>query len=707
MRKFFLILFILVVLVVGGMIFYVSTHEDDITNYVAKKVEELTGSPLKWETPPKFSVFPKLGLQIGKVSWGDPQKNPVSVEVDTAIVKVAFLPLFSKRIELDQVILESPKISIKDTPATQTEKKPTPASDTPGQADQEAASVFDAIQIGMIKITNGDVAYSSKDQRIKLSNLNLTIADMALNKEGSVSISTGMSFDPQHMDFNLDSSFKLTMLSQQLNVRKLNLTLNPIKGLPISKPVNLKGDMDIDTTAQSARIPGIVASLPGFELTASGNASLHGSNFNIQGKGSLKDVLAALGISIATRDPRALSSLDANFKLNVDDNVNIKVNDLDAKLDATAIKGLAQYAANGKITAKLSLDSIDIDNYLPPKEAEKATPSGQAGKGGNNAAEMKKLPAVDVELDAGKIIASGISLSDLKMKIAGQQGVYTIAPCTFKLYEAAVAAHAKADLPATKYDFALDFKNMNLAPLHMDLLKNDTVTGYLDVGLAYSLSGADEAAMRRSLNGKGTISGKNVNVRIVKLPDWLQSLRDVKNITIDSLLVENAASQGVVTITPITATGPMLKANGKGTVNLPADAVNMRIDAAYGAIQLPVVISGSLSNPSYGLDSASVVKNVVDILKSGDDKKLVDDAKKGASAILKGVTKDVRTEVKNEVETKLGRDVVREIETKFGREVGTKVEQEVETKVEQEVETNAEQEAENEGKRGQRRNKRP
>jgi hypothetical protein len=72
LRKILLSLFILVLLVLGGLFGLLATNSDIIIDRFHSYVESSTGAPLVSDTRPEFTLLPNRGLELGASSWESP-----------------------------------------------------------------------------------------------------------------------------------------------------------------------------------------------------------------------------------------------------------------------------------------------------------------------------------------------------------------------------------------------------------------------------------------------------------------------------------------------------------------------------------------------------------------------------------------------------------------------------------------------------------
>ncbi len=108
-------LVVLTVLIIGGgLAFLASLDADDIKTRLTEEVRKQTGHELNLEGPLEFAVWPKIRLKAGPLSlsnaagFGD---APMLMAADLQVA-VATLPLLSRRIEMDTVVLHGLRLNL-------------------------------------------------------------------------------------------------------------------------------------------------------------------------------------------------------------------------------------------------------------------------------------------------------------------------------------------------------------------------------------------------------------------------------------------------------------------------------------------------------------------------------------------------------------------------------------------------------------------
>lgn len=646
MRKVGLIILASLVLLVGGGYLYLSTHQELIARQVAERVELATGRALVWEKAPSLSFYPRLGLEIGKARWGDPKKDPLALDLQGASVRVALVPLLEKRIEVEEVLLSGPRLTISDG-ADASHAKDAPAgtaqqSVQKGAVNQGAGPVLPPLVISLVQITDGEVVILQKGQNIKVSALNLELKNFEPGKTAKFEAAAMVedAANGRAAKVFIDSSVLLQ--NQSLELANFSSNFTQLKGLPLQENIALNGNVTVDLAMLSANISKLEVKTTGLYVKLDGALSQHGGSLNLESKGSPIRLLTNLGSPVTMQDPKALQEHTVRLKATLYDK-SVKLDAIEASLDGTHIKGGAYVAfAPLSIQAQFEADSISVNRYLPlgeKKPAGKAPESESSPQEGarqepTSGKSNARGPKLDIRFALGKLQYNALVFEQIKGQLGGENGRYSLAPASLVVYKVPVQLSGTAHLDTDQYTLNTSFASMPLGSLLKDFAGNDSVEGLLDAQLAYSFSGPDEKAFRRTLSGKGTVNGKNMVVRLGGLPpDWLKIVKNIQTVSIDSLQVHNQATNGVIVVDPITAQGPLVSARGKGTINLPSDALNINIDAMLTALPLPLSITGTLAKPSVALRPVDALRGVLEQVGSTG----VDAVGSGAKAITQGV----------------------------------------------------------------------
>ena len=178
-------------------------------------------------------------------------------------------------------------------------------------------------------------------------------------------------------------------------------------------------------------------------------------------------------------------------------------------------------------------------------------------------------------------------------------------------------------------------RGVQAGPLLLDLTDNERISGRADAEVQLTLRGADPDSVKRTLNGSarfafsdGAVKGINIGrlIRQAKAQLSGTALDDAEGpvqTDFSELLASVDVRDGVARNDDLSAKSPLLRVNGEGQADLPADQVDYRltvalVDTSQGqggkeladlrGIPIPIKISGALTDPSIGLDLAAVVQ---------------------------------------------------------------------------------------------------
>jgi AsmA protein len=238
--KFIVIGFSVAFLVIVSLIAYISYAFDpnqfkaQITQIVLEKKQRT----LEIEGEIKLRFFPKLGVELGKVSLSARNSTAPFAKLESAHVSLALLPLISKRLVIDKIALNGLDLHFQRNVKGESNLDDLLSKDQNSGDSQKLQ--FD---IEGVELTKANIQVSDAQTEFigGLKNLNLTIGQIADKTPTSVKFSSQIisqvaekiTTDSQ-LDFKTGLRFDLE--AQQFDVDKLDLTL---KGLVQGKTLNL------------------------------------------------------------------------------------------------------------------------------------------------------------------------------------------------------------------------------------------------------------------------------------------------------------------------------------------------------------------------------------------------------------------------------------------------------------------------------------
>lgn len=243
---------------------------------------------------------------------------------------------------------------------------------------------------------------------------------------------------------------------------------------------------------------------------------------------------------------------------------------------------------------------------------------------------------VNGEVNIGKLVAEGMTITQFKAPVNAADGIIDMSPVTAKLYggtfNGAVKINTQQD-PASIF-VAYDLRNTQIGSMLKDLNGQQNFTGSLNLKGDLSFrSHPGKKQLTSSLNGKADLYIGRGTLHGLDLPYWYAFGNNLLNpgsvsqppSTGNTEFVKTTAHfsirNGVITNKDLVLVSPTIYGAGAGTINLVSDKVDYRFqlqgirhegDDYYpaGAV-IPLIISGSLSDPNISPDVGELVKDQV------------------------------------------------------------------------------------------------
>jgi AsmA protein len=677
---------------------------------IIAQVKEHTGRDLRIDGDIELSVFPWIGVKLGKVELSNAAgfENPVFASTDKVSIRVKLLPLLSKRLEMDTVTIHGLNLNLardgggrnnwddlaRAGQAQGQGDTGSGASSSSGSTGSSDGSAAAALAIGGLDIDDANLTWhdAAKNQRLEVRKLNLQTGAISSGEPVDLSLSLDVRVGDPALDGHITAKGQLDYDQDRQLARVDDLRVEgEFSGETLpggSARIALGADITHDGAGNTLVIEELALEAEDMKLT--GEMRVANTHTVPEAKGSIR--IAEFNpkklhgvfsdVAIETRDPEALTraSLEATIEANPN---QLFVEPLTVRLDDSTISGEMSVPdiENQVLRFELALDAIDADRYMAPEAAkpeDAASASGEAsggaagtpGAAATGASEIPKetLRALDVigQMNIGKLKASNLNLADVNARINAKDGLIRLNPVDAKLYDGTYAGNITVDARGERLKTSIDenLAGVLAGPLLKDLRGQDPITGKANVNIAMKSVGETADEVKKSLNGSadfvftdGAINGVNVarmireayaRIKGTKLPP-----EDAEQKT-DFSEVRGSVhvSKGIATNNDFTMRTPLLRVNGKGTANLPAETVDYRVQATLVStlkgqggeelddlvgIPIPIHVTGSAADPKYALDTEALAQalaksKVQDVI----EEKVGDDAVKG---LLKGLLK--------------------------------------------------------------------
>lgn len=669
----------LLLLLLGLSLFF---DPNDYKPKIESLVEENIGRKLSINGDIHWTVFPWLGISTGELQLSNLPgfSNRPFAQIGSATVQVKLVPLFSKEIEVDRVVIQDLLLNLEKNKQGITNWVDfSEASKNQKQESNNALAVF---AIGGVSIKNAGLNWDDHQsgKSYALSEVNLETDQIQLDVPISSSLSLVLHDKTAASQYRLDMAtvWSIDKNQELLQLNGLKLDVNA-SGPAIpgnEQTLVLKSDKNtINLKQYSASIPkllltsgalDLVVELQGKDLNNSPNITGH-LLFNEM---NLQSVLQQYAIELPEfSDSKALTKfqLQANFKAGSE---SFAANDILINLDDTQVNGFVSINnfAKPKTRFSVTADTLDLDRYLPPKKSASANGSQTETVGTPTTAVAAGLDVFPVEtlrqlnvngeLNIGHLRINNLRLKDFSMQLNSREGQLSSQNKIGSLYHGKYQGKLNLDVAGQQPIVSINDQllNVQLEPLLTDLHGKAKMTGLINAHVRLKGSGNTTQALKSSSQGsmeftftEGVIKGFNVPQLIEQGKALFSKNKTIKQSdkqeTHYSQITATAqVNRGIVKNDDLLIKASDLRITGSGTANLVTDRLDYKVtgkmlkQAATASEPekisgSPVVIdvSGTISQPVYTIN---LKESIPEEKKQKIIKKVEDKLGKDAGKIL-------------------------------------------------------------------------
>jgi AsmA protein len=635
MKKLFKLIFALLVvvfvlIVAAVVILPLVITPNDYKPQIIEAVKQQTGRDLLIEGDIGLSVFPKVGLNLGRTSLSNAEGfgDQAFASMQAVNIQVALMPLLDKKVEMDEVILQGLSLNLQRNKAGKTNwddlaGKPADkaVSDKPDETAKEAsASQLESLVIGGLRIEDANILWQDDEQgqRYEIKSFNLVSGPLSGGEPVDIDLNTAfLSAKPA-----INGQLKLTAIVQakpdgsQFNLSDLNLSLDA-KGdtLPGGKAqlALTANQFQLDLKAQTLALSGLKLSTLGVDIQGElQGKSIMAEQPQFTGKMAIaefnaREVIQQLGQKAPEMaDASAMTRVGASFDLAASTS-NARLNNLVATLDDSKLTGTLAITdfASQAITFDLNIDQIDLDRYMPAKQQPGAggqaaptasTPASSAA----GSAEAELFPVETLrKLNAngtariGLLKQMNLKVTDIVVKVKANSGKVNVKPSASLYqgkYDGDMTVDASKSTPTLKV--SANLQGVQVEPLLKDLQGDAKLAGATNAKVNITAVGNSETAVKKTLNGNANFSFTNgalVGVNIAKIiregmaklnGKAVAKTNEPEKTDFSSLSGTAKITNGVVNNQDFNMQSPLLRVTGAGKADLVKENLDYVLKAA-------------------------------------------------------------------------------------------------------------------------------
>lgn len=570
--RYLAIAVVVIVLLLVAALVAVTTILDpnDFKPQIEKAAEDNTNLDLILDGDISWSFIP-IGLELNKVEARLEDKKLVSM--DKLVAQVDFWSLLKMSPAVDTFVLDGLDARlvknaegqgnwerIMPEGESQTEepeqKKEEPQQETTQESGDSTPLAFN---VEKVKVSNAQVHYTDEatGQSVTLENVSLDSSDITLGEFFPLQL--GFRFATNKPDFTVDGKLSAKISANEalnnFQVKDIDssfdLTGEPFKGETVN--AGLSGSLAANLEDETASLSDIAINFANVNITTNLDVADLGDKPKLDGKlavegFSVRKLLAAMGRpDIETSDPDVLAN--AAFSTAIGGKPGqIDLNDIKLILDDTTFKGqFGLGLANTAIALKLNGDSLNVDRYLPPKSEASSGDSkgndksnddtGQADSAktassensGQAAEESDLLPletlrglALDINFGLKELVASNLTINDIKSTVTADKGLIKVKEVSGKLYygdfDLSATLDARSDNPTWKIKERAN--GIETLPLLTDLADVKMLSGAVNLTADITTQGNRISKLRENAKGQvdfNLAKGKFRNINLTQM----------------------------------------------------------------------------------------------------------------------------------------------------------------------------------------------
>jgi AsmA protein len=611
---------------------------------LAAAVNESTGRELALSGDIKLSLFPRVALELGPASLGNPPGfgDETFLTFRHATVRVRLWPLLHEQLEFAGVEIEGLDLRLRKNAEGlgNWESAARPSAPSPPLNGPSGGDIGHSLRnLAGIRITHGSITY----QDVAITKLQLEFG--AITQDGVVPITSAFDADlgSPGPHASVSGSFAVSADSAGRHLRVAAISLSGLASRPGgNQPTHWEMSapaIDVNLEEHAVDAPAFALRYLGAQVNGDLKAQRTADDWGVTGSVTLaplllREFLPRVGVVVPRiQDPRALSELSASSDFAYDAG-GWHFSKIQAHLDDTQIHGSVALTAGDERSVKFDLaaDQIDADRYLKPKDgAGDADGQRQAialNQSSDSAANrVTKMPEVDGILSVASLHVVHMDFTSVKVNIDAKDDVVHLYPAQALIdggrYSGDITYDRHGDIPSLSLD-------EHLAEVDMHRLLGDTtggnrLSGRGTVSLKASAQGRGADAMLKSLNGHleasiadGAIDGVDLShefgIAQALLARTSASTReDTRRTQFDTFRLSADIANGVATTKDLTIASQSLRVTGQGSANLSNKAVNFQLLASIStpiaAIDnIPLLVTGTYSDPKVRPDLDKLVK---------------------------------------------------------------------------------------------------
>lgn len=638
---------LLALLAIGVGLLYALFDGEKIKAELSSMVLEQKQRKLDIAGKLELSVWPDIGIRLGRATLSEPGGRDEFLALDSARVAVALVPLLSKQVQVRRVEIQGFKATLlrRRDGTLNIDDLTGGAPGKPAAAGEAAAPAPLQIDIAGIKVANAALTWRDEKNGSTMALSNLDLATGRIQADGArqtmaidaLSLGAKGKHGPDAFDLKLEVP-KLVLSPDKAAGESLSLAANLAgSGRNVAARLQLSGvagdartlkiarlALDLDAKSAETLVKAHLDSPVAVNIAAQTLAleQIAGSVDVANPRLPMKQVKLPLAGSVRADLARHTAALALETRF---DESKIAL-----ELDVGSFSPLA-------LGFDLDIDTLDLDKYLPPKAAGDKTAT-------ETRLDFSALKGLELHgaIRVGALQVSKFKVTRLNAKLKLANGRLDIAPLTLRLYDGSTNGSLAFDAAGNRVAIDQNLVGVSINPLMKDLAEKDLLEGRGSMVLELRSHGDSVTAMKKALAGSALVSLQDGAIKGINLA---QSLRELKTrfgaasgkrddstqqanardkTDFSELTASLKIADGVAHNDDLAMKSPFLRVSGAGDIDIGGGRMNYLAKASVVAssagqggkglehlkgLTVPVRVTGPFENLGYKIELGSLVED--------------------------------------------------------------------------------------------------
>jgi AsmA protein len=580
---------ILLAVMAGGLLVLTTAgyliSADTVRQQVLGEIRGVTGLEPVLRGKASVSLFPTGSVSFNDVILGDAKQPALVAERLTA--RLRFFPLLIGRVEIADVTLDRPNISVELNPNGQSNWSGLIEALTRSQSAAQRLAAFSEM-----RIEGGTIAIRDEVRKVTetLSGVEFSLAWPSISK--SFGATGRFIWRDAPMDASLTLADFPSVLAGNRSGVKLRVSGTPMKAA-FEGAISLKPTLKIEGTLAADAV-------------------------------SLRNALVWAG-----QKPPPGGGF-GRFAIKARTNVvagTISLSSVNVELDGNAAEGVLTFAADGRQTLQgtLAADTLDLTPYV--STVRLLTTNDRSWSSGRITLEGLASLDVDLRLSAANVVVSNakVGRTAIAANLRGGHLVVTIGEAQ------AYGGVIKGSLAFAEFDQGvevksqLQFTDVDLEKCLGQLFGLRRLEGKGSMSLNVEGTGNSVLAVTRTLSGTATLTGTNGALAGLNVEQLLRRLERrplsgggefrTGRTPYEKIAIALKIAKGTVTVDDVTIDGAAVKLALAGTASIPERELDLKGTASLVAprpgatpFELPFIVQGSWDDPIMLPDPEALIR---------------------------------------------------------------------------------------------------